>query len=124
MTGVQTCALPIFLAAIGLYSVASYAVAQRTKEFGVRVALGAQRGEILRIALLSEGKVVLLGVATGAGLSLLFQNLLGNLMNSPPQAGWLLAPACLIMLFVSAISSFFPARRAARAEPLAALRSE
>jgi predicted permease len=114
----------LFLAAIGLYSVASNAVAQRTKEFGVRVALGAQRGEILRIALLSGGKVVLLGVATGVALSLLFQKFLGSLMNSPPQAGWLLAPACLIMLFVSAISSFFPARRAARAEPLAALRSE
>jgi predicted permease len=116
--------IALFLAAIGLYSVASFAVAQRTREIGVRVALGASRVDIFRGVLLSESGVVLSGLAIGSFLSLIVEKLLRGFMSVPAQNGWLLPACCLVMVMVSALASYLPARRAARIEPMEALRAE
>jgi predicted permease len=116
--------IALFLAAIGLYSVASFAVTQRTREIGVRVALGATRGAILRSVLLSESGVVLSGLAVGIAMSLAFGKLIRSFISMPAQNPWLLPASCLVMVIVSALASYLPARRAARIEPMQALRAE
>ena len=116
--------IALFLAAIGLYSVASFAVTQRTRELGVRVALGATRGDIFRGVLLSESGAVLSGLAVGIALSLVLGKLLRSFMSIPAQNPWLLPASCFVMLIVSALASYLPARRAARIEPMEALRAE
>lgn len=116
--------IALFLATIGLYSVASFAVTQRTRELGVRVALGATRGDIFRGVLLSESGAVLSGLAIGIASSLILGKLLRSFMTVPAQDAWLLPASCFVMLIVSALASYFPARRAARIEPMEALRAE
>ncbi len=114
----------LFLAAIGLYSVASFAVNQRTREFGLRIALGATRDHILGIALLSEMRAVLAGIGVGALLTFFIQRTLGSTMNLPSMSPLYLIPACLTMLIVSAFASHLPARRAAGIDPNETLRTE
>jgi putative ABC transport system permease protein len=116
--------IALFLAAIGLYSVASFAVTQRTRELGVRVALGATRRDILRRVLLSESGVVLSGLGIGIGLSDILGRLFRSFMSMPADDLWLLLASCCVMLIVSMLASYFPARRAARIEPMEALRTE
>jgi predicted permease len=116
--------IAVFLAAIGLYSVTSFAVAQRTREIGVRVALGATQARIFRDVLLSESRAVLCGLAIGIGLSLTLGKLLPSFMSMPSQNAWLVPASCMVMLIVSAVASHLPARRAARIEPMEALRGE
>jgi ABC-type antimicrobial peptide transport system permease subunit len=116
--------LAVFLAAIGLYSVTSFGVAQRTREIGVRVALGATRARIFRDVLLSESRAVLGGLAIGIGLSLTLGKVLPSFMSMPAQNAWLVPASCMVMLIVSALASHLPARRAARIEPMEALRGE
>jgi putative ABC transport system permease protein len=116
--------IALFLAALGLYSVVSIAVTQRTREIGVRVALGATRGAILRSVLLSESGVILSGLAVGIVLSLALGRLIRSFISMPAQSTWLLPASCLVMVTVSALASYLPARRAARIEPMQALRAE
>ncbi|HVH29583.1 MAG TPA: ABC transporter permease [Vicinamibacterales bacterium] len=117
--------LGLLLAMIGLYGVMSYAVASRTTEFGIRLALGATSRQLL-VAVLADGvRLVVIGVALGIALSL---------MASPPLAAFLagLSPAdplafggtALILLLVGACASYLPARRATQIDPMAALRRE
>jgi predicted permease len=117
--------LAALVAAIGIFSTVSYAVSQRTHEFGVRAALGADMGAILR-QVLSEGvRVVAIGVALGIVLAIAAGKLVASLLFgvSPGNPAALLLAAGLI-LAIAAASSFFPALRAARSDPAAALRSE
>ena len=116
--------IALFLAAIGLYSVASFAVTQRTREIGLRVALGATRGTILRSVLLSESGVVLSGLAVGIALSLALEKFIRSFISMPAQNPWLLPASCVVMMTVSVLASYLPARRAARIEPMQALRAE
>ena len=116
--------LALFFAVIGLYSVTSFAVAQRTREIGVRVALGATQADIFRSVLLSEFGVVLTGLAAGTALSAASGKLLRSYLSMPAESAWFLPASCLVMLMVSALASYLPARRATRIEPLQALRAE
>jgi predicted permease len=114
----------LFLAAIGLYSVVLFAVGKRSQEFGLRIALGAARSEILRVALFSELKVVLFGIGAGALLVLFLQKFMASVMELAPINLWFLFPACAVMLVVSAFAAYLPARGAASVDPMHALRSE
>jgi putative ABC transport system permease protein len=118
-------ALALVLAAIGLYSVIAYNVVQRTHEMGVRVAFGAQVGDVVRL-ILSEGlRVAVAGVVIGAGIALYagkwIAPLLFNVKASDPLVfGFVVA----VLLGVAALASLVPAFRAARVDPNVALRSE
>jgi predicted permease len=118
-------ALATILAAIGLYGVMAFSVARRTREIGIRMALGAGRARVLRMVL---GEVaVLCGIGIGLGVPLalgLSRYLASQLYGVTPTDSWTLAFAALTMLLVSLFSGFLPARRAATVDPTIALRYE
>ena len=118
-------ALALLLAAVGLYSVVSYTVAQRTNEFGIRMALGAMRTDVLRLVMRTSAVSVGAGAILGVIASLAAGRVLAHVVDSGPTglAGPLLLG--LVVLGVAAlIASLIPARRATRIEPLEALRYE
>jgi len=115
----------VLLAAIGLYGVVSYGVAQRTREVGVRVALGAQRGDVLRLVLSSGLSLVALGVTGGLAAAFAATRFLGTLMFgvSPVDPPTFAAAAALLIL-VALLAHWVPIRRALRIDPAIALRAE
>ena len=120
-------ALALALAAVGLYSVVSYTVAQRTNELGIRMALGASRSHVVRLVLAS----MIGSVAIGAGLGLILSISLSRLMahwSPESQASsrdpLLMLAASLTLLLVTLLASAIPARRAAAVDPAIALRYE
>jgi predicted permease len=117
--------LALLLACIGLYGVLSYAVAQRTNEIGIRMALGAERGAVTRMILRETGILVLIGLAVGVPASLacarLVQSKLFGLKAADPVT---LGAALGIMIVVAVASGYLPARRASKVDPLIALRYE
>ena len=115
----------VLLAAIGLYGVVSHGVAQRTREVGVRVALGAQRGDVLRLVLSSGLSLVALGVAGGLAAAFAVTRYLGTLMFgvSPVDPPTFAAAAALLIL-VALLAHWVPIRRALRIDPASALRAE
>jgi putative ABC transport system permease protein len=113
------------LAAVGVYSVISYAVSQRTREIGIRMALGAQPGGVHLLILRQGLRPVLAGLATGMLVSLAAMRAMASLLygvtsTDPPT---FLAVAVLL-LAISALACAIPARRAARVDPMAALRHD
>ena len=118
-------ALALVLAAIGLYSVIAYNVTQRTHEMGVRVALGAQARDVIRL-IVSEGlRVVLPGVALGTVVALLAGKWIAPLLfQVSPKDPPVLVGVVTILIAVAAIASWLPARRAARVDPNEALRAD
>jgi ABC-type antimicrobial peptide transport system permease subunit len=114
--------LALALACVGLYGVMAYSVAQRTQEIGLRMALGAGPGQVLRLVLQQGLTLVAAGVALGVaaafGVSRLVQSLLFGSAYDP--LSFVVASAALIL--VAAVASFLPARRASRVDPLVALR--
>jgi predicted permease len=117
--------LALLLAAVGLYGVVAYAVSQRTREIGIRMALGAGRAAVVRMVLESSTKVVALGLAIGLVLALAagraLQTFLGDVSAADPIA---LVASPLVMIACALVASWLPARRAARIDPLRALREE
>ena len=117
--------LSALLAAIGLYGVISFLVARRTNEIGIRVALGAQRGDVLRMVLREAGVVTIVGLLVGAGLALAAaqaaRSLLFGLKPSDPVTFVL---AILSLSVVAFLAGFLPAHRASRVDPVIALRYE
>jgi putative ABC transport system permease protein len=115
----------VLLAAIGLYGVVAHGVAQRTREVGVRVALGARRGDILRLVLAQGAALIAAGVAGGLAAALLSTRYLGALVFgvSPMDAPTLAAAAGLLTI-VALAAHAIPIRRALRIDPAAALRHE
>jgi len=115
----------LLLAVMGLYAVVSYAVARRTREIGVRMALGAARADVLRLVVREGMRLSLIGlgigllIASGAGL-VLSRVLYGVVPIDVPVLGGVTA----LLLVVFALACYLPARRAARIEPLVALRYE
>jgi len=118
-------AVGLILAAIGIYGVVSYTVVQRTGELGIRMALGAQRGDVLRLVLGKGALLVLsgtlLGVAGAYGVSRLLIALIPSLPTRNPL---MLAITGIGLVVVALIACYIPARRATRVDPLVALRSE
>ncbi len=118
-------ALALGLAATGVYGVMTLVSTQRTREFGVRLALGAGRGEILRMVLREGGAMTLVGIAIGlVGALITGQLLQGFLFGIRPHDPWTLAGVCAILAAVAAIACFLPAVRATRVNPITALRAE
>jgi predicted permease len=117
--------LALLLAAIGLYGVLSYSVAGRTREIGVRMALGAQRGSVLRMVLEEAGKLVVLGVLIGIPAALLasrlFLSMLFGLKTTDPGS---MALVIGVLLAITLLASYIPARRATKVDPMVALRYE
>lgn len=118
-------AIAAALGAIGTYGVLAYTVARRTNEIGIRMALGAQRGDVLRMVLRRGGIVagtgIVLGLAGAAGVSRSLTAMLYGLTPRDPAA-YVAVP--LLFAAVTALASYVPARRAARVDPMAAIRRE
>ena len=115
----------LLLAAIGLYGVIAFAVSQRTREIGIRMALGASRRSVLRLVLGSGMKLVGIGIAVGGAAALGLTRLLGRMLyDVEPTDPATFASVALLLLLVSLFASLLPARRAARVDPIVALRSE
>jgi predicted permease len=118
-------AAALLLASIGIYGVMSYAVSRRTQEIGIRMAVGATQGDVLKLILSHSGKLVLLGVACGLVLTLALGRLLSNLLFGVSAFDPIvLSIVCFLLLFVAIAATSIPAWRAARIDPLRALRQE
>ena len=116
--------LALALAAVGLYSVVSYSVAQRTNEFGIRMALGAGRGHVLNIVFTSILAAVGGGVVAGLVLSLALNKVVAHWAEGSSRDPLLLAGATVLLGAVAAVACLIPARRASRVDPMVALRYE
>jgi putative ABC transport system permease protein len=115
----------LLLAAIGIYGVTSYAVSRRTKEIGVRIALGADRATVLRMVLRQGVVLAVAGVIIGLGLSALASQFLQSLLLGVSALDPLtFGGAAVLFTGVAVMASYLPARRAARLDPMVALRAE
>lgn len=116
--------MAITLAAVGLYSVVAYTVAQRTNEFGIRVALGALPANLLRLVLGSALRSVSLGIAAGIALTVALSRVLAHYANGSTHDAPLLFAAAFVMISVALGASLIPARHASRIDPTVARRHE
>jgi predicted permease len=116
--------LALALAAVGLYSVVSYTVTQRTNEFGIRMALGAQREHVVRIVFASMLVSVGSGLLAGVAFTLALNRILAAWAEGSSRDPIILLAAALVLTLVAGIACALPARRASRVEPMIALRCE
>ena len=117
--------MALLLAAVGIYGVISYAVTQRTKEIGVRMALGADRDQVLKL-IVRRGVVlaisgVVLGLVSSLALTRLLRGLLYGIGTLDPAT---LATTALFLILVATVASYIPARKATRIEPTVTLRAD
>jgi predicted lysophospholipase L1 biosynthesis ABC-type transport system permease subunit len=113
----------LLLAIVGVYGILSYSIGQRRQEFGIRLALGAQRTDIRRMVMRQGLLLALAGIVAGLGVSLMMTRLLENVLyriGSRDPATFVLAP--VVFLLVAALASYLPARRAMKVEPVDVLR--
>ena len=116
--------LALALAATGLYSVISYTVAQRTGEFGIRMALGAARKDVLLMVFRSAAMSVAGGVLTGVVLTITLNRVLARWIQGSSSDALILSGVVLLLVVTSGLSCFIPARRASSVDPVVALRYE
>jgi putative ABC transport system permease protein len=117
--------LALVLAAVGTYGVIAYSVAERTREVGIRMALGANRKQVFSIVVGQAARLALIGVALGLGcafaLTRMMESLLFKVSNTDPVT---FVAISAILILVSLAASYIPARRATRIDPMTALRCE
>jgi predicted permease len=116
--------LALVLSAVGLYSVSSYAVVQRTNEFGIRMALGAGRSHVFRIVMASAAFSVGIGIVAGLALSLGLNRFIASWLGSTTSHPLIAMSVSLLLLMVAAMACLAPARRALSIDPMTALRRE
>jgi predicted lysophospholipase L1 biosynthesis ABC-type transport system permease subunit len=115
----------LLLCVAGLYGLLAYVVSQRTRELGLRIALGAQRADLSWLVLRQAGGMLLIGVAVGAGLAWASARLVrGFLYGVQAHDGWTLAGAAVLLFLSGMLAAYIPARRAANVDPMEALRAE
>jgi ABC-type antimicrobial peptide transport system permease subunit len=117
--------LAMILASLGLYGVVAFSVAQRTRELGVRMALGAGQSRVVQMVVFQGLALVGVGTVVGLALSALAMRPVVTLLNGvSPTDPVTLGSVSLLLVAVAALASYIPARRAARSDPMVALRSE
>ena len=117
--------IALFLTAVGLYGVVSYSVSQRTQEIGLRMAIGAQRGDVMRLVVGGGMRLALVGMVLGIASALGVANFLGTMLFevTPFDPASYIATSVVLMA-IAALACFVPARRAMRVDPIVALRQE
>jgi ABC-type antimicrobial peptide transport system permease subunit len=117
--------LALVLASVGLFGLMSYSVSRRTNEIGIRMALGAQRDDVLRLVMRESMALVVIGVAAGLAIAVAASQfvtiLLFGLAPTDPRTMFV---AIAVMVLVSGIAGYLPARRASKVDPMVALRYE
>jgi putative ABC transport system permease protein len=117
--------IALILAAVGIFGVISYSASQRTHEIGIRMALGAQQREVMRLILGQGTKLALIGLGAGTVAALLLTRWMASLLYGVSATDPLTYGAVAIVLFgVAVAASYIPARRAMRVDPLVALRHQ
>ena len=117
--------ISLLLAAVGLYSVMSYAVSQRTQEMGIRIALGAQPGDVLGLVLRESLRLIVPGLVAGSVIALAATRIVGGmLVNVSASDPLTFAGAAVFLGLIAALASYVPALRAMRVDPMVALRNE
>ena len=115
-------AVALLLGVVGLYGVIAYSVSQRTREIGVRIALGAQRGTVYKLILKEAGVLALAGIVIGLGCSVIAASLMRKLLfGTPPWDITTLASVAVVLGSSALLASYLPARRAASVDPIKAL---
>jgi ABC-type antimicrobial peptide transport system permease subunit len=117
--------IALLLAAVGTYGVMSYVVARRTHEMGLRVALGADRRDVVRLVVGGAARLAVIGVAIGVlGALALGRGMQAILFETSPSDPRVLAGAALLLGGIALLAGYLPARRAAAVDPIIALRSD
>ena len=115
----------LLLACVGLYGVVSYETIRRTREIGIRMALGARRSDVLRLVMRQTIVVVTIGTGIGLALALAASRLIGSLLfGIAPSDPFAIGSALTVLIGVALAASYLPARRASQLDPTQALRYE
>jgi putative ABC transport system permease protein len=113
------------IAAVGLYGVMAYAISQRTREFGIRLALGAQKSDVLGMVLRSGGSMTALGLLAGIASSLFMTRWIESMLIDVPRLDAIsYAGAALLFALIALAACWIPARRATSVDPIVALRCD